>query len=204
MTTVRASIRRVLGAALLVSLTAFAAPASADPTTTPATTAPATTAPAPPASETSAAAPASAATSTTEPPAATGSHRTAWPWILMGTGVALVVTAAVLQVGAVREDDKRESEEGKLFSLPAGDPQRKPLEASIDEHDDKAKSARTAALIVGTVGFLTIAGSVVLWFYEGSSSEPSKSAKNALKPMKPRFLPSFGPSYAGASLGASF
>jgi len=195
--TVRASIRRVFGAAAFVSLTTLASSASAESTTAP-------PAPATPSGETSAA---PAAATTTEPPAAAGSHRTAWPWILMGTGVALVVTAAVLQVGAVREDDKRESDEGKLsnlFTLPASDPQRKALAASIEDHDDKAKSARTAALIVGTVGFLTIAGSVVLWFYEGGSSEPSKSANDAPKPLKPRLLPSFGPSYAGASLGASF
>lgn len=192
--TVRASIGRFFAAAAFVSATALASPASAESTTAPA----ATESPAP------AAAPAAASTAT-EPPAATGSHRTAWPWILMGTGVALVVTAAVLQVGAVREDDKRESDEGKLsglFSLPSSDPQRVSLEKSIEEHDDNAKSARTAALIVGTVGFLTIAGSVVLWFYEGGSSEPSKAANG--NKMKPRLLPSFGPSYAGASLGTSF
>lgn len=191
--TVRASIGRFFAAAAFVSVTALASSASAEP----AVASPTTESAAP------AAAPA-AATTTTEPPAATGSHRTVWPWVLMGTGVALVVTAAVLQVGAVREDDKRESDEGKLsglFTLPASDPQRTSLEKSIAEHDDNAKSARTAALIVGTVGFLTIAGSVVLWFYEGGSSEPSKAAKST---PKPRLLPSFGPGYAGASLGTSF
>lgn len=199
--TIRASVRRLSGAAAFVSFTALAGAAQAQsPPTPPASTTPATATATP--AEPASTAPPSAATSntTTEPPSATGSHRTAWPWILMGTGIALVVTAAVFQVSAVREDDKRESEEAKIFSLPAGDPARQGLQKSIETHDDAAKSNRTTSLIVGTVGFLTIAGSVVLWFYEGRSDEPAKAAK----PLRPTLLPSFGPSYAGASLGASF
>lgn len=140
----------------------------------------------------------------TEPPPAAG-KRTVWPWILMGTGVALVVTATVLEVNAISEDDKRESEEVKLTSFsarPASDPEKRALQSSVDDHAKSASSERTAALIVGTVGFLTIAGSVVLWFFEGSSSA-SSSPPPAAK-LRPSLTPSFGPTYAGASLGASF
>ena len=131
------------------------------------------------------------------------SKRTVWPWILMGTGVALVVTATVLEVNAVGEDDKATSDDVKLSaftSRPASDPDKKLLQASVDDHKKSATNERTAALIVGTVGFLAIAGSVVLWFFEGSSSAPPPPATK----LKPSLMPSFGPSYAGATLGASF
>ena len=142
------------------------------------------------------------------PPVATteaapaSSKRTVWPWIIMGTGVALVVTATVLEVNAVGEDDKRTSEEVKLTSYvnrPASDAEKKALQASVDDHAKSASNERTAALIVGTVGFLAIAGSVVLWFFEGSSRSPAPAAT-----LRPSLVPSFGPSYAGATLGASF
>ena len=154
----------------------------------------------PPAAPVAAAQPAGPAA---EPPPA-ASKRTVWPWILMGTGVALVVTATVLEVNAISEDDKRESEEVKLSSLatrPASDPEKRALQASVDDHKKSASNERTAALIVGTVGFLTIAGSVVLWFFEGSASSASPPP---VAKLKPTFTPSFSPSYAGASLGASF
>lgn len=184
---------RLAVAAALVALTCFAAPARAraDEAPGPATShVPAT-----------ATAPASAA-ATTEPPPVAG-KRTVWPWILMGTGVALVVTATILEVNAISEDDKRESEEVKLTSYaarPATDPDKKALQASVDDHSKSASNERTAALIVGTVGFLTIAGSVVLWFYEGSKS----STPPATATLKPTFVPSLSPTYAGATLGTSF
>lgn len=149
-----------------------------------------------------AAAPAAPAPSaTTEPPPAAEGHRTAWPWVIMGGGVALIVTAAVLEVHAVKEDDRREADETKLFSTPPGDPDRVALQKSASSHDDSAKSTRTAALVIGTVGFLAVAGSVILWFVEGSSGSGDDTTK---KTTKPKLLPSFGPGYAGASLGASF
>jgi len=40
----------------------------------------------------------------------------------MGTGVALIATATVLEVNAVRQDDKRDDEEVQLTALPANDP----------------------------------------------------------------------------------
>jgi hypothetical protein len=177
----------LLGAAI-VALMLFASPGSARADEAPATSPPAST---PAASSAPAAA-------TTEPPPATG-KRTVWPWVIMGTGVGLIITAIVLEVNAVREDDKRESDEVKLTALPSGDPGRKPLETSIKDHEESASSGRTASLIVGTVGFLAVAGSVVLWFVEGSSSSPAPAAK-----LKPSLTPSFGPTYAGAMLGASF
>jgi hypothetical protein len=121
----------------------------------------------------------------------------------MGTGIALVVTAAVIEVHAVKEDDRREADEVKLFSLPQGDPQKNALQASAASHDDAAKSGRTTALIIGTVGFLTMAGAVVWWFVEGGSSAPAASASAKTK-MKPSITPSVSPGYAGAMLGASF
>ena len=183
---------RLAAGAAIVALACFAAPAWADepPAAKPAET-----------TATTAAAPAVA--TTTEPPPAAG-QRTVWPWVIMGTGVALVVTAIVLEVNAVREDDKRESEEVKLSSYaarPAADPEKKALQASVDDHAKSASNERTAALIVGTVGFLTIAGSVVLWFFEGSKSSTPPPATARLKPS---FLPSLSPTYAGATLGASF
>lgn len=152
------------------------------------------------AASTSAAAAPAPATTTELTPAAP--KRTLWPWILMGTGVALIVTATVLEVNAVSEDDKSTAENVKLFPLtsrPDSDPEKKALQASVDDHAKSASHERTAALIVGTVGFLAVAGSVVLWFFEGRSSSPSPAAK-----LSPSLVPSFGPSYAGATLGASF
>ncbi len=199
--TIRASVKRFAGAVAFVSFTALAGAAQAQSAPTPAaTTTPATATPATTEPSATAPPPAAASNTTTEPPAATGSHRTAWPWILMGTGIALVATAAVFQVAAVSQDNEREDAEEKQFSLPQGDASRKGLDETIKSKKDAAESSRTTSLIVGTVGFLTIAGSVVLWFYEGRSDEPAKAAK----PLRPTLLPSFGPSYAGASLGASF
>lgn len=181
-----------------------AAPATAAPATTPAATATTGTAP----STTPSPAPAE----TTEP--AAERKRTAWPWIVMGTGVALIVTAAVFQVKAVSEDDKREAADTKLSGLPAGDPGRPGLIASVEDHEKSAENSRTASLIIGTAGFLTVAGAVVWWFAEGGGSPDPKAngalasssprANSADKPIRPSFLPTFGPSYAGASFGASF
>jgi len=186
-------VRLAAGAALL-ALTCFAAPAAADEPAAPAPAtevAPTTTSPGP------------AAATTENPPAATG-KRTVLPWILMGTGVALVVTAIVLEVSAVREDDKREAAEVKLQSYvqePASNPDKQRLLKEKDDHESSASTERTAALIVGTVGILTVAGSVVLWFYEGSKTDspPTPSAR-----FKPSFRPQLAPSYAGGMLGASF
>lgn len=194
--TFRAAARRGLGAAMIAFMT-LGAPSSAHAEPEPASS-PAAAAPAPAASEPAAPA------ATTEAPA-TKSGRTAWPWVIMGGGVALIVTAAVLEVHAVKEDDRREADETKLFSLPPGDPSRPELTKSAATHDDSAKSTRTGALIIGTVGFLAVAGSVVLWFVEGgSSSSASSSAPSAKAKAKPSLLPSFGAGYAGASFGTSF
>jgi hypothetical protein len=139
---------------------------------------------------------------------ATESHRTAWPWIIIGTGIALVVTATVLEVHAVSEDDQRQTAEIKFTGLPVGDPQRQPLVDQASSHDKSATTSRTEALIIGSVGFVAIAGAVVLWFVEGGSSDapPATSATSATraKRIKPSILPSLAPGYAGAMLGASF
>src|SRR4051794_20808992 len=98
--------RRLAMGAAIVALALFAAPgARADETPAGAPSA-APSAPPP--------APAEPVAPAEPPPAA--SKRTVWPWIIMGTGVALIITATVLEVNAVREDDKRESEEVKLTS----------------------------------------------------------------------------------------
>ena len=143
------------------------------------------------------------------------SHRTAWPWVIISTGVALVVTATVLEVHAVSEDDQRTAAEDKLFSLPQGDPQRQPLVDEAASHDKSASSSRTAALVIGSVGFVAIAGAVVLWFVEGGSSGSSSSMSStasttprassaSAKASLPSILPSFGPGFTGATLGATF
>jgi len=190
-------LRLAAGAAIL-ALTCFAAPAAADePAPTPGPAAPTESA-------------AAAATPTPGPAAATtdaapvASKRTVWPWVLMGTGVALVVTALVLEVSAVRESDKGVAAEVKLLSdLP--EPEKQRLLSEKEDHKSSASSERTAALIIGTAGFLTVAGSVVLWFYEGSKTDPGPAPAPApAARFTPSFRPSLGPSYAGAVLGASF
>lgn len=193
-------VRLAAGAAIL-ALTCFAAPAAADE---PAAPAPAT-APAPTESAhaTPPPTPAPAAATSETAPAATG-KRTVLPWILMGTGVALVVTAVVLEVNAVHEANQRDAAEVKLQdynTAPANDPKKVSLLAEKADHESSASTQRTAALIVGTVGILTVAGSVVLWFYEGSKTDspPTPSAR-----FTPSFRPQLGPSYAGGMLGASF
>lgn len=201
MTTTRARFGRAALGAAMIAFTTLASTARAEPPPPPgAASAPAEAPPSTPV--TPATASASDASLTTEPPA-TKSGRTAWPWVIMGGGVALIVTATVLELHSVKEDDRREADETKLFALPQGDPARAELQKSAASHDDSAKSARTSALIIGTVGFLAVAGSVVLWFVEGGSSSAASSSPASAK-KKPSLLPSFGPGYAGASLGASF
>lgn len=148
-----------------------------------------------------------AAASTTEPPAVPARHRTLWPWIIMGTGVALVITAGVVELLAVKEDDKREADETKLTALPvntpSSDPEKKALLDSAAKHDKSAEDGRTAALIIGSVGFLAMAGAVVWWFVEGGTTTPEPPPSAKAKP-KPTFHPSFGPGYAGATLLTTF
>jgi hypothetical protein len=197
-----------------VASTAHAqAPTTADPaaaTTAPAATAPAATAPASNApARTPATTPASTAPDVTLD-APTPSHRTAWPWIIIGAGIALVVTATVLEVHAVSEDDQRQNAEIKLTGLPQGDPQRQPLVDAAASHDKSATTSRTEALIIGSVGFVAIAGAVVLWFVEGGSSASASSANGApanathAKRTMPSIVPQLASGYAGAMLGASF
>ena len=212
----RVLLRSALAGVAMIALTGFAPSAHAQATgaadtavSTPAATKPAATTPA-------AGAPATPPATTANAPAALGasdvtldapapSHRTAWPWIIIGTGIALVVTATVLEVHAVSEDDQRQTAETKLFSLPPGDPQRQPLVDSAASHDKSATTSRTEALIIGSVGFVAIAGAVVLWFVEGSSSEaPSATTASRATRIKPSIIPKLAPGYAGAMLGASF
>lgn len=176
-------MKRLLGAGGLVLAIGLASgPASADER------APATAAPA------SVAAPAT--TTTTEPPR-TESKRTAWPWVMLGTGLALVATSAVFAGLTVHEDGKREETEEKLVGLTASDPQYRNLQTEVENRKDRASSNRTTAIIFGTVGFLTIAGSILWWYFEGSASEPKAATK-------PRITPTVAPGYAGASMGFAF
>lgn len=197
-------LRSALAGVAMIALTGLAPSAHAQATgaADPAVTTPAPTATAVPTTTT---APAAAGPTDVALDAPTPSHRTAWPWIIIGTGIALVVTATVLEVHAVSEDDQRQTAETKLFSLPPGDPQRQPLVDAAASHDKSATTTRTEALIIGSVGFVAIAGAVVLWFVEGSSSEgpPAPSATRE-KRIKPSILPNLAPGYAGAMLGASF
>ncbi len=174
-----------------------AAPASSAAPASPASPA----APASPATAPGAAAPADVTLDSPPEP----SHRTAWPWIIIGTGVALVVTATVLEIHAVSEDDQRQSAEIKFTALPAG-PQRQLLVDEADSHAKSASTTRTEALIIGSVGFVAIAGAVVLWFVEGGSSGSSASASfpAPAKRKLPSILPRLAPGYAGGMLGASF
>ncbi len=178
--------RRFATGSLVLALGLFAMPASADE--------PAPSG-SPPAS--SAAAPAAP---TTEPPKAE-THRTAWPWIVLGTGLALVATSAVFAGLTLHEDSQADKTDVKISALTPSDPGRSALVKEKEDHESKASSSRTTAIIFGTVGFLTIAGSILMWYFEGSSSSeaPAKTAK-----MKPTFAPAIGPGYAGGSLGLSF
>ena len=204
----RARLKSALAGVAMFALTGLASTAHAQAPGTAEPAAPPATAPASPAAP--AAPPGSAApTDVTLDSPPEPSHRTAWPWIIIGTGIALVVTATVLEVHAVAEDDRRTAAEDKLFSLPQGDPQRQPLVDEAASHDKSASSSRTGALIIGSVGFVAIAGAVVLWFVEGGSSGSSGSAapadkKTTAKRKLPSILPQFAPGYAGAMLGASF
>jgi len=216
----RALLKSALAGLAMFALTGLAttahaqAPATADPAggapVAPSPAAPAPGAPAgSPASPAPAASPAppagAAATDVTLDAPPESSHRTAWPWIIIGTGVALVVTATILEIHAVSEDDQRTAAEDKLFSLPQGDPQRQPLVDSAASHDNSASTSRTEALIIGSVGFVAIAGAVVLWFVEGGSSgSASASTATTTKRKLPSLLPRFAPGYAGGMLGASF
>lgn len=199
----RASLKRALAGATLFALAGLAstahaqapATATAEPSAAPAAAAPAS---APATAPAASAQPDVTLDSPPEP-----SHRTAWPWIIIGTGVALVVTATVLEIHAVSEDDQRTAAEDKLFSLPQGDPQRQPLVDSAASHDKSASTSRTEALIIGSVGFVAIAGAVVLWFVEGGSSSASTASASGKRKL-PSILPRLAPGYAGAMLGASF
>lgn len=181
---------RLAACAALVGLTCFAGTASGDEP-----------APVP-------AGPPPSATAVPGPAAATRpiSKRTVWPWVLMGSGVALIVTAIVVEVNAVHEDDQAESANVKLtdyLSRPVADPDRQRLQGEVDDHKGSASSQRTVALVVGTAGVLTVAGSVVLWFYEGSKSDPAPAAAPSARSSL-TFRPALGPSYAGGRLAASF
>jgi hypothetical protein len=214
--------RVLFGGLAMIALTAASSPARAQGSAAPAPAAPAA-APggAAPAAPAAAPAPAPAQAAPAGPATAAGndvtldsppepSHRTAWPWIIISTGVALVVTATVLEVHAVSEDDQRTAAEDKLFSLPQGDPQRQPLVDEAASHDKSASSSRTAALVVGSVGFVAIAGAVVLWFVEGGSSGSSTGASASTasaaptKRKLPSILPHFAPGFAGGMVGATF
>ena len=190
MTTTRVRLGTLALGAAMMAFTTFAPLAHAEPA--PAPSAEAAPPPAPQAATPD-------ASPTTEPPP-TKSNRTAWPWIIMGGGVVLIATATVLELHSVKEADRRDAAETQLFALPQGDPARGGYAQSASSHDDSAKSSRTQALVLGTIGFLAVAGSVVLWFVEGGSSASSPASAKA----KPSFVPSFAPGYAGASFGASF
>jgi hypothetical protein len=220
----RALLRSALAGLAMIALAGVAstahaqAPTTADPaaaTTAPAATAPAATAPASTAPSTTAPSTNAGATPASTAPdvtldAPSPSHRTAWPWIIIGAGIALVVTATVLEVHAVSEDDQRQNAEIKLTGLSPGDPQHQPLVDSAASHDKSATTSRTEALIIGSVGFVAIAGAVVLWFVEGGSSASASSANGApanaahAKRTMPSIVPQATPGYAGAMLGASF
>lgn len=200
MTTMRRGWFRAVTVAAMIGFTGWASAAHAQTAPTPAPEAESAPAPQSPSPAAPTASAAAAAPEPAQAPAS-ASQRTLWPWVIMGTGVALIVTAAAFQVRAVSEDDKREADETKLFALPQGDPQRKELQDSAKEHDDSATSSRTTSLVLGTVGFLAVAGSVVLWFFEGSSNATSPPATAR---SKPTFTPSLAPGYAGAMLGARF
>jgi hypothetical protein len=200
----RVLLRSALAGVAMIALTGSASSAAHAQATGPAD--PAVTTPAPAA--TTPAAPAAAAPSDVTLDVPAQSHRTAWPWIIIGTGIALVVTATVLEVHAIAEDDQRQTAEIKFTGLPLGDPQRQPLIDQADSHAKSATTSRTEALIIGSVGFVAIAGAVVLWFVEGSSSEAptATTASRATRAtrIKPSILPKLAPGYAGATLGASF
>ena len=192
-------MRRLLGAASVVVAIGLAAmPARADE---PAPAAPAsTTAPASPASS-DAQTPASAQPAPPAEPPKTEPGRTAWPWIMLGTGLVLVATSAVFAGLTLHEENRREDAETKIFGLTPNDPQYRDLQTDIENRKGRASSERTTAIVVGTVGFLTIAGSILWWYFEGDAIERHDKKHAAIKP---RVAPSLAPGYAGASMGFAF
>ncbi|MBS2019847.1 MAG: hypothetical protein JST00_43695 [Deltaproteobacteria bacterium] len=185
----RIRLQRLLGAtAVVVAIAIAPASAQADEAT------PAPSSSAPSSSPASPGEP--PASTTTEPPKAE-SKRTAWPWIVLGTGLALVATSAVFAGLTVHEDDKREEAEQKLFGLTPNDAQYKTLQTEVENRKDRSSSNRTTSIVFGTVGFLTIAGSILWWYFEGAASEPKAATK-------PRLTPALGPGYAGAAMGFAF
>jgi len=190
-------MKGLLGAAAVVITIGLAStPARADepaPAAPPATAGPAT--PDAPAASTPPA-------STTEPAkteAAPG--RTAWPWIMLGGGLVLVATAGVFAGLTLHEENRREDAETKLSGLPPNDPQTRDLQTEIENRKGRASSERTTAVVVGTVGFLTIAGSILWWYFEGDAIERHNKKSAAIQP---RVAPSLAPGYAGASMGFAF
>lgn len=190
-------MKGLLGAAAVVVTIGLAStPARADepaPAAPPATTAPATSP-----TETPATQPAP-----TSDPAKTEAApgRTAWPWIMLGGGLVLVATAGVFAGLTLHEENRREDAETKLSGLPPNDPGVRDLQTEIENRKGRASSERTTAIVVGTIGFLTIAGSILWWYFEGDAIERHNKKTSTLKP---RVAPSLAPGYAGASMGFAF
>ena len=114
---------------------------------------------------------------------------------------------------AVREDDQRTDRRGRSSSRPptgrsarqrSSDSGRVARQVGEERtHRGRSSSAR--------VGFVAIAGAVVLWFVEGGSSRlradrprRPRAGRRRRRKRKPSILPAFAPGYAGASLSASF
>lgn len=128
-------------------------------------------------------------------------HHTAWPYLLAGTGLALVITGIVLEVSSVHQNDQADSADQTLAQLQDGDPRKPSVQADRDDHHDSASTDRTAAIIFATAGSLTLAGSVILWFVEAGQPAPSGGTSAGLKT---HFVPTFGPGHAGAAFTGTF
>ena len=130
-------------------------------------------------------------------------HHTAWPYLLAGTGLALVVTGVILEVSSVHQQDQADKADETLAQLPEGDARKPQYQNDRDDHHDSATTERTAAIIIATAGVLTIAGSVVLWFIEAGQPAPSAGPTASVKPQR-HLLPTFGPGYGGAAFVGTF
>jgi hypothetical protein len=141
---------------------------------------------------------------TTPPPAEAPPERSVAPWIVVGTGGALLVTGGVLFGVGMGQVKSAENVCGKDHQCPPGD----------TDNVNKGKSGQTlqtVGLIVGGVGLAAAAFGLVWHLTEvsGEKSEPhaSQGARARVKGREKagaQVAPSFGPGYAGIAVGGRF
>lgn len=124
------------------------------------------------------------------------SHSLVAPLIVGGIGVVALIAGIGAQVLAISEDKKREDltadlERAKLDG--ESETNVIEIEKSRKSRADAAENNQLVALVLGTTGFVFIAGGIVLYFV----TKPSSSSKSS-------FAPVVAPGFAGASYGLRF